>query len=47
VPAEYYGVVDDVLKVFGQVRGPFSMLLRSPKLAESVLNLGNVYRTPN
>jgi len=44
VPAEYYGVVDDVLKVFGQVRGPYSVLLHSPKLAERVLNLGNFYR---
>jgi len=45
VPAEYHAVVDDVLKVFGQVRGPFSMLLHSPKLAERVLNLGNFYRS--
>ena len=45
VPAEYHGVVDDVLKVFGQVRGPFSMLLHSPKLAERVLSLGNFYRS--
>lgn len=44
VPAEYHAVVDGVLKVFGQVRGPFSMLLHSPKLAERVLNLGNFYR---
>jgi hypothetical protein len=27
VASEYYDVVDDVLKVFGQVRVPFSMLL--------------------
>jgi 4-carboxymuconolactone decarboxylase len=45
VPAEYHDVVDDVLKVFGQVRGPFSMLLHSPKLAERVLNLGNYFRS--
>src|SRR6516165_8029395 len=44
VAAEYHGVVDGVLKVFGQVRGPFSMLLHSPKLAEQMLNLGNFYR---
>ena len=44
VPAEYHAVVDGVLKVFGQVRGPYSMLLHSPKLAERVLNLGNFYR---
>lgn len=45
VPAEYHEVVDGVLKVFGQVRGPFSMLLHSPKLAERVLNLGNFFRS--
>ena len=44
VPAEYHGVVDHVLKVFGQVRGPFSMLLHSPKLAQQLLNLGDFYR---
>jgi 4-carboxymuconolactone decarboxylase len=44
VPAEYHDVVDAVVKVFGQVRGPFSMLLHSPKLAERVLNLGNFFR---
>src|ERR1700694_2159048 len=37
VPAEYHNVVDDVLGVFGQIRGPFSMLLHSPKLAERLL----------
>lgn len=45
VPAAYHDVVDGVLKVFGQVRGPFSMLLYSPKLAERVLNLGNFFRS--
>ena len=45
VPAEYHAVVDGVLQVFGQVRGPFSMLLHSPKLAERVLNMGNFYRS--
>src|SRR2546428_13268392 len=44
VPAEHHAVVDGVLKVFGQVRGPFSMLLHSPKLAERMLSLGNFYR---
>src|SRR5437868_14145333 len=37
VPAEFHPVVDDVLGVFGQVRGPFSMLLHSPPLAERML----------
>jgi 4-carboxymuconolactone decarboxylase len=44
VPAQYHGVVDEVLKVFGNVRGPFSMLLHSPKLAEKMLSIGNFYR---
>jgi 4-carboxymuconolactone decarboxylase len=44
VATEYHGVVDGVLKVFGQIRGPFSMLLHSPQLAEQMLNLGNFYR---
>jgi 4-carboxymuconolactone decarboxylase len=44
VPAEYHDVVDGVLKVFGQVRGPFSMLLHSPKLAERMLTLVTFFR---
>jgi 4-carboxymuconolactone decarboxylase len=44
VPAQYHGIVDEVLKVFGNVRGPFSMLLHSPKLAERMLGIGNFYR---
>ena len=30
-------VVDQVMEVFGRIRGPFSMLLHSPKLAEHLL----------
>src|SRR2546428_12259933 len=44
VPAEHHAVVDGVLKGFGQVGGPFSMLLHSPKLAERMLSIGNFYR---
>jgi 4-carboxymuconolactone decarboxylase len=45
VPAEYHDVVDGVLQSFGgQIRGPFSVLLHSPKLAQRVLNLGNYFR---
>ena len=44
VPAEHHAVVDGVLQTFGQVRGPFSMLLHSPKLAEHVLGIVNFYR---
>jgi 4-carboxymuconolactone decarboxylase len=44
VPAQYHPIVDEVLKVFGNVRGPFSMLLHSPKLADKMLAIGNFYR---
>lgn len=39
VAAEYQDVVDQVVAVFGNVRGPFSILLHSPKLAERLLRL--------
>ena len=39
VAPEYHYVVDQVLEVFGGVRGPFSILLHSPKLAERLLKL--------
>lgn len=39
VAPEYHHVVDEVVKVFGNVRGPFSMLLHSPKLAHRMLPL--------
>jgi hypothetical protein len=44
VPAAHHGVVDAVVKVFGVVRGPFSMLLCSPKLAERLLPLVTFFR---
>jgi len=44
VPAENHAVVDAVVKVFGGVRGPFSMLLHSPKLAERMLPLVTFFR---
>ncbi len=44
VPAEHEAVVDAVVNVFGNVRGPFSMLLHSPKLAERVLPLVTFFR---
>jgi 4-carboxymuconolactone decarboxylase len=37
VAPEYQYVVDQVMGVFGRIRGPFSMLLHSPKLAERLL----------
>lgn len=44
VPAEHHGVVDDVVKVFGGVRGPFSIMLKSPPLAGRVLPLVTFFR---
>ena len=37
LPPEHQYVFDQVIEVFGRVRGPFSMLLHSPKLAERLL----------
>ncbi len=37
LPAEHQAVADAVLKVFGHIRGPFSMLLHSPGLAQQLL----------
>jgi len=37
VPEKYHYVVDQVMEVFGRVRGPFSILLHSPELAERLL----------
>src|SRR6185369_8218382 len=39
LPAEHQHVADAVVKVFGHIRGPFSMLLHSPALAERLLPL--------
>jgi 4-carboxymuconolactone decarboxylase len=47
VPAEHHAVVDEVLKVFGTIRGPFSILLHSPKLAERLLKLVTFNREDN
>jgi 4-carboxymuconolactone decarboxylase len=44
VKPEHHAVVDSVEKVFGGVRGPFSMLLHSPQLAERVLPLVTFFR---
>jgi 4-carboxymuconolactone decarboxylase len=44
VAAEHHAVVDQVTQVFGGVRGPFSMLLHSPKLAERMLGLVTFFR---
>ena len=39
VRPEHQRVVDAVVETFGNVRGPFSMLLHSPPLAERLLPL--------
>jgi 4-carboxymuconolactone decarboxylase len=44
VAAEHHDIVDAVVKVFGQVRGPFSILLHSPELAKRVLPLVTFFR---
>lgn len=44
VPAAHHAVADAILKVFGRIRGPFSILIHSPKLAERVLPLVSFFR---
>jgi alkylhydroperoxidase family enzyme len=44
VAADYQHVADAVLKVFGQFRGPHSILLHTPQLDEHALALGNHFR---
>ena len=39
LPADQQHVADDVIGVFGHIRGPFSMLLHSPQLARQLLPL--------
>ncbi len=44
VPAEHHAVVDGVLKTFGRIRGPYSMLLHTPVLAQHFLGVVNFMR---
>jgi len=44
VPAEHQAVLDGVMKTFGRVRGPFSMLLHSPAMAQHFLGIVNFMR---
>jgi 4-carboxymuconolactone decarboxylase len=37
LPAEHHGVADAVLKVYGNIRGPWTMLLHSPKLTAKLV----------
>ena len=44
VPAEHHAVVDTVMKTFGRIRGPYSMLLHTPLLAKHFLGVVNFMR---
>ena len=44
VPTEHHAVVDGVLKTFGRIRGPYSMLLHTPALAHHFLGVVNFMR---
>lgn len=44
VVPEYQAIVDDVLKVFGAIRGPFSMMLHSPEMVKRLLPLVPFFR---
>src|SRR5919204_4289135 len=44
VAPEYQAVADDVLKVFGAIRGPFSMMLHSPEMTKRLLPLVPFFR---
>ena len=44
VKPEHHAVVEAVEKVFGAIRGPFSMMLHSPKLAALVLPFVTYFR---
>jgi 4-carboxymuconolactone decarboxylase len=44
LPPEHHAVADAIIKVFGHIGGPFSMLLHSTKLAERVLPLVTFFR---
>ena len=44
VPAEHAATVDAVLEVFGNIRGPNSVMLYDPPLARLSLELGNFFR---
>ncbi len=41
---EHQAVADDVLKVFGAIRGPFSMMLHSPEMTKRMLPLVPFFR---
>jgi 4-carboxymuconolactone decarboxylase len=44
LPAEHHGLADHVLKVFGGIRGPMSILMHNPKLARPLMDVGDYFR---
>ena len=44
LPAEYHALADHVLKVFGGIRGPMSVLMHNPKLAQPLMDVGDYFR---
>lgn len=44
VAPEHEAVADDVLKVFGAIRGPFSIMLHSPEMTQCLLPLVPFFR---
>ena len=44
VAPEHQAVVDDVLGVFGAIRGPFSMMLHSPEMTKRLLPMVPFFR---
>lgn len=44
VPKEHHGIYDGVVKSRGSVRGPFSMLMHCPPLAEHLTHTGGYIR---
>jgi 4-carboxymuconolactone decarboxylase len=47
LPPDQQHVADAVLEVFGHIRGPFSMLLHSPQLAQQLLPMVRFVRQNN
>ena len=47
LPEQHRHVADKVVEVFGHIRGPFSMLLHSPRLAEQLLPMVTFVRAAN
>jgi 4-carboxymuconolactone decarboxylase len=47
VSPEHHAVVESVEKIFGHIRGPFSVLLHSPKLAAHLAPLVTHFRDEN